>query len=87
MSSILGLNALNPGSLRTLVGEPRGGPPAPSLTHPDYTRLRTLFQFPSSKKLPRRASNWARSAYRYAGRPFEVGFECDPELYRKEHPQ
>ncbi len=20
------------------------------------------------------------------GRPFEVGFECDPELYRKEHP-
>jgi hypothetical protein len=65
MSSILGLNALNPGSLRTLVGEPRGGPPAPSLTHPDYTRLRTLFQFSSSKKLPRRASNWARSAYRY----------------------
>jgi len=21
------------------------------------------------------------------GRPFEVGFECDPELYRKECPQ
>jgi hypothetical protein len=20
------------------------------------------------------------------GRPFEVGFECQPELYRKEHP-
>jgi hypothetical protein len=47
----------------------------------DHGTIRRL-----AKAHPQLAENGLRLALHYLERPFEVGSECHPELYRKEHP-